>query len=155
MSVDSRRCLAVRTWSVGLRAAPPSSISRFWILSMLYTLDNSTTRMVPATLFTMRGPRPRFNRSNPMITSFLNGVLNSSTAIIAASMNTTRNSNWIIFVTQTTTTTITTTTRNDPEIQRLEFRSLIDGVVAIYNSWMTETQSLWAHWEVVHHCHQS
>lgn len=99
MSVASRRCLAIRTWSVGLTIAP-SSIPRFWMLTMLYTLEKNTTRTVPATVLTIKGPRPRFNRSNPIITSFLKGVLNRSNAIIAVSENITVNRSWIIFAIQ-------------------------------------------------------
>lgn len=94
MRVASRRFLAMRTWSVGL--TEPSSIERFWIFMMLYTLDINTTNTVPATVFTMIGPWPRLTRSRPINTNFLNGDLNTSTIMNAISENNRVYSSWII-----------------------------------------------------------
>ena len=91
----SRWRYAIRTWSVGLTM--PESVERFWIFIKLYMLDPNTTTSVPPTLFVTKGPLPCFNRSNPIITSFLSGVQNKRVIISAISANTIVNKSWIIF----------------------------------------------------------
>lgn len=90
MRVDSRRCLDMMTSSVGFIA--PSSIQRFWISIILYTLATSTTQTVAETVWTTTGPRPRFARSRLMIRSFRIGVLKESASITATSESTTAKS---------------------------------------------------------------
>lgn len=94
MSEASSRCLAKRICSMGLMS--PSSIQCLWIATTLYTLDIMTTKTVAATVFTTIGPRSRLILSIPIITSFLNGVLNTKVTINAISVKIRVNNNWII-----------------------------------------------------------
>jgi hypothetical protein len=75
----------------------PASVERFRIFITLYTVELKSTIIVPATVFATNGPLPCFDRSNPIITNFLTGVLNIRVRITAISANTSVNKSWIIF----------------------------------------------------------